>query len=51
VRNFVAQENGATAIEYALVAGLVSILIITGVTTIGSDVANLFLGPVAAGLR
>ena len=45
------QNGGATAIEYALVAGLVSILIITGVSTIGSTVATLFLGPVASGLR
>ena len=45
------QNGGATAIEYALVADLVSILIITGVSTIGSTVATLFLGPVANGLR
>jgi Flp pilus assembly pilin Flp len=45
------QDGGATAIEYALVASLVSILIVTAVATIGSDVANLFLGPVVTGLR
>ena len=44
-------DGGATAIEYALVAGLVSIIIITGVTLIGTDVRDLFLGPVAANLR
>ncbi len=46
-----AAQDGATAIEYALVAGLVSILIITAVTTIGTDVRDLFLGPVANTLR
>jgi pilus assembly protein Flp/PilA len=51
VKGFAVQESAATAIEYALVAGLVSIVIITGATTIGSTVATMFLGPVAAGLR
>lgn len=51
MRDFAAQDGGATAIEYALVAGLVSILIITGVSTIGSTVATMFLGPVATGLK
>ena len=44
-------DGAATAIEYALVAGLVSIVIITGVTLIGTDVRDLFLGPVANNLR
>ena len=51
MRQFALQESGATAIEYALVAGLVSILIITGVSTIGTTVSTLFLGPIATGLR
>jgi pilus assembly protein Flp/PilA len=35
-------ENGATAIEYGLVAGLISIVIITTVTMVGSKLENVF---------
>lgn len=35
-------EDGATAIEYGLIAGLVSIVIITGLTLLGSDLSNMF---------
>ena len=42
VRAFVKDESGATAIEYALIAGSVSIVIVTVVTTVGSDVKALF---------
>ncbi len=39
---FAADTSGATAIEYALIAGSVSIVIVTVVTTVGSDVKALF---------
>lgn len=35
-------ERGATAIEYALIAGLVSIAIVTAATQIGTDLSDLF---------
>lgn len=35
-------ENGATAIEYGLVAGLISIVIITTVTMVGSKLESVF---------
>jgi pilus assembly protein Flp/PilA len=35
-------QSGATAIEYALIAGFVSIVIVTAVTLLGSDVKGLF---------
>ena len=35
-------EDGATAIEYGLIAGLVAIVIITGLTLLGSDLSNMF---------
>ena len=35
-------RNGATAIEYALIAGLISILVVTGATTIGQTVKTFF---------
>jgi len=36
MRKFVADRSGATAIEYALVAGLVSIVILTAVQLLGA---------------
>jgi pilus assembly protein Flp/PilA len=35
-------ENGATAIEYGLIAGLISVLIIGGVTVIGTSLQGIF---------
>jgi pilus assembly protein Flp/PilA len=39
---FMNDESGATAIEYGLVAALISISIITGATSIGNQLSNLF---------
>jgi pilus assembly protein Flp/PilA len=35
-------EDGATAIEYGLIAGLISIVIITTITMVGSELQNVF---------
>ena len=35
-------ENGATAIEYGLIAGLMSVVIITAVTLVGSKLEGVF---------
>jgi pilus assembly protein Flp/PilA len=35
-------ENGATAIEYGLIAGLISVVIIGAVTLVGSTLSALF---------
>ena len=43
-------DDGATSIEYAMIAALISIIIIGACTTIGTTVASMFLGPVAAAL-
>lgn len=42
-------ERGATSIEYALIAVLVSIAIVVGATGIGVQVSNM-LGRASAGL-
>jgi pilus assembly protein Flp/PilA len=39
---FAADESGATAIEYGLIAGLIGVVIITAVTTVGTKVSNQF---------
>jgi pilus assembly protein Flp/PilA len=40
--DFAADTAGATAIEYALIAGLVSIVIVTAVGSVGTKVQGLF---------
>ena len=45
----VRDESGVTAIEYGLIAGLISIVIIAAVTLIGTDL-NLVFGAIAAAL-
>ena len=40
--NFVADESGATAIEYGLIAALISVVIITVLTTIGTNLDAKF---------
>jgi len=35
-------ESGATAIEYALIAGLIALAIVGGATTIGSNLNTSF---------
>lgn len=35
-------ESGATAIEYGLIAALISVALITGATTLGNSLSNTF---------
>jgi len=39
---FARDDSGATAIEYGLIAGLVSVVIITAVTTLGNKLNVTF---------
>ena len=42
--------GGVTAVEYGLIAGLIAVAIIAVVTTIGSDLTNIF-NDVSDGLK
>ncbi len=42
IRRFVGNESGATAIEYGLIAGLISVVIIGAVTTVGTNLSAKF---------
>jgi pilus assembly protein Flp/PilA len=42
MKNFVTNESGATAIEYALIASLIAVFIITAVSTVGTKVSTVF---------
>jgi pilus assembly protein Flp/PilA len=39
---FFGDENGATAIEYSLIAAFVGLVIITGVRSIGTNLSSIF---------
>lgn len=43
-KNWVACDDGSTALEYALIAVLVSVGIIGGLTVIGVDLVRIFTG-------
>jgi len=49
-RAFAANEDGATAIEYTLIAMLIAVVIIAGLTAIGSNL-NTSIAAVATDLR
>ncbi len=48
IMNFLRDERGATAIEYALIASLIGLVIITAVGAIGTSLTGTF-EDVAAG--
>jgi pilus assembly protein Flp/PilA len=39
---FIKDESGATAIEYGLIAALIAVVIITAVTTLGTNLSGTF---------
>lgn len=41
---FLTDESGATAIEYGLIAALISVGIIAAASTVGDNLGNLFNG-------
>ncbi len=42
LRDFIRNESGATAIEYGLIAALIAVVIITGVTSVGTKLSTTF---------
>lgn len=50
LNSFAKCENGATAIEYGLIAALISVAIIAVVSQVGSDLKVTF-GKVSSGLQ
>jgi len=43
-QNFLKNESGATAIEYGLIAALIAVVIIAGVTAVGTSLNTTFNG-------
>jgi pilus assembly protein Flp/PilA len=50
VKKFLANESGATAIEYGLIAALIAVVVITALTNIGTSLSTQFAA-VAGSLR
>jgi len=42
VREFFRKEDGASAIEYSIIAGLISVVIIASAGTVGKDINSVF---------
>ena len=42
IKKFMVNESRATAIEYALIASLIAVFIITAVQTVGGKVSTVF---------
>ena len=42
IKRFVNDESGATAVEYGLLVALIAVVIITAVTTLGTNLATKF---------
>ena len=42
VQNFISDESGVTAIEYALIASLIAVFIIAAVQLVGTQVSTVF---------
>ncbi|HEY6018930.1 MAG TPA: Flp family type IVb pilin [Candidatus Paceibacterota bacterium] len=51
VHRFLSDKSAATAIEYALIAGGISIVIIGTVTTIGSQLNSAFYDKIDTALK
>ena len=49
-RRFRTDDHAAAVLEYALIAGLISILVVLGATTIGTRLSSHYYGPIAVGL-
>ncbi len=49
-KRFAKSESGATAIEYGLIAALIAVVIITAVTTLGTDLSAVF-GKVSTAIK
>ena len=49
MKKFIADDSGATAIEYGLIAALIAVVIVAALTTLGTKL-NTTLGTVATDL-
>ena len=41
-KQFIKSEEGVTALEYGLIGGLIALVIVTSLTTLGTDLSGAF---------
>jgi pilus assembly protein Flp/PilA len=51
IRLFFGDASGATAIEYALVAGSIAVVIVAAVQTLGQNVNSMFFQQIVAAMQ
>lgn len=51
LKRFILDQSGATVIEYALLATFLSILIVTGITQIGTKLSSQYINTVGNNLH
>lgn len=44
IKNFIAEEDGVTAIEYGLIAALIAVAIVGAVKLLGTNLSTVFSG-------
>jgi pilus assembly protein Flp/PilA len=42
IKNFLADETGATSIEYAIIAGGIAVVLVAAVTSVGTNLKPIF---------
>lgn len=42
IKNFIQEDDGVTAIEYALIAALIAGVIVVAVTSLGTNITTVF---------
>ena len=42
IKNFIAEEDGVTAIEYGLIAALIAVAIVGLISAVGTDLGEVF---------
>lgn len=50
IQKFANDESGATAIEYGLIAALIAVVVVPGVTALGAKL-NVTFGTITTGLK
>jgi pilus assembly protein Flp/PilA len=48
MKNFARDIRGSTAIEYGLIAGLIALVVITAVATVGTTLSSTFYASMAS---
>ncbi|MEQ9727348.1 Flp family type IVb pilin [Pseudomonas sp. WHRI 8822A] len=50
IRSFLKNEEGASAIEYSIIAALIAVVIVSGATAVGTDINSVF-GSISSALQ